>query len=83
MNEPRAVSISFENETMRVLLDDQRTLSIPLSRFPRLQRASAEHLSGYLISAAGVHWEALDEDISVAHLLAGHGDRHADTEALK
>jgi hypothetical protein len=39
--------------------------------------------SDYLISAAGLHWAALDEDISVAHLLAGYGDRHADQVFLK
>lgn len=78
MNERRAVSVSFDDEAMRVLLDDERTLSVPLSRFPRLQRASAEQRSDYLISAVGLHWEALDEDISVEHLLAGYGDRHPD-----
>lgn len=81
MSESKAVSISFEGDTMRVMLDDARTLSVPLSRFPRLLRASAEQRASYLISAAGLHWEALDEDISLAHLLAGYGDRHADRAA--
>lgn len=77
MNEPRPVSVSFQDDAMRVLLDNERTLIVPLWRFPRLQGASAEQRSDYLISALGLHWEALDEDISVAHLLAGYGDRHA------
>ncbi|WP_229418370.1 DUF2442 domain-containing protein [Massilia sp. Root351] len=66
-----------------MLLDDERTLSVPLARFPRLQRASAEQRSDYLISVLGLHWEALDEDVSVAHLLAACGDRHADQAVLK
>jgi hypothetical protein len=77
MNEPRAVSVSFLGDTMCVHLNDGRALRVPLSSFPRLLRASAEQRAAYLISAAGLHWDALDEDISVMHLLTGCGDRHA------
>jgi len=60
---------------MRVLLSNECTLSVPLARFPRLLSASDDDRANYLISAVGLHWEALDEDISVPHLLAGYGDR--------
>ncbi len=43
---------------------------MPLAWFPRLMRASAEAREAVEISAFGLHWEALDEDISVAGLLA-------------
>jgi hypothetical protein len=45
-----------------------------LAWFPRRVRASAEARDACEISAFGIHWAALDEDISVAALLAGRGD---------
>jgi hypothetical protein len=48
---------------------------VPLAWFPRLLRATAEQRLQVRISARGLHWEALDEDISVAGLLAGLGDQ--------
>jgi Ni,Fe-hydrogenase III component G len=77
MNEPRAVKLEFDAVTMRVYMDNDRVLNVPLSSFPRLQNASSAQLADYLISAVGLHWDALDEDISVAHLLMGYGDRNA------
>jgi hypothetical protein len=53
---------------------DGRRLGVPLAWFPRLMRASAEAREAVEISAFGLHWEALDEDISVAGLFAGRGD---------
>jgi len=60
---------------MWVELSDGRTLGVPLAWFPRLLRASAEELNQVRISTRGLHWDALDEDISVAALLAGLGDQ--------
>ena len=59
---------------MWVELDDGRTLGVPLAWFPRLLHGSAEERAKVGISASGLHWEALDEDISIAGLLAGRGD---------
>ncbi|WP_311946628.1 MULTISPECIES: DUF2442 domain-containing protein [Halomonas] len=56
-------------------LEDGRMLSVPLTWFPRLLNATAEQLADYELSAHGIHWDALDEDISVEGLLAGRGDR--------
>jgi hypothetical protein len=53
---------------MWVALADGRRLSVPLAWFPRLMRATAEEREAVEISAYGLHWEALDEDISVAGL---------------
>jgi hypothetical protein len=36
--------------------------------------ATPEQLENYELSPCGLHWEDLDEDISVAGLLAGRGD---------
>lgn len=61
---------------MWVSLSDGRTLIVPLTWFPRLWRASPADRAGVRIGPKGtsLHWDALDEDISVAGLLAGRGD---------
>ena len=68
------VRLSFENDRMNVELSDGRTLGVPLEWFPRLLDASREQLEHYELSPYGLHWEELDEDISIAGLLAGRGD---------
>ena len=68
------VGVSFREGKMEVELSDGRTLGVPLAWFPRLLDATREQLEGYELSPCGLHWEALDEDISIAGLLAGRGD---------
>jgi hypothetical protein len=67
-------SVSFDKHTMWVELADGRTLGVPLAWFPRLLRATPAQRKRVELSRVGLHWEALDEDISVAGLLAGRGD---------
>ena len=69
---PRAVR--FDEDRLWVDLDDGRTIAAPLAWFPRLFHATREQLAQCELSRRGLHWEALDEDVSVAGLLAGHGD---------
>ena len=59
---------------MWVTLGDGRTIGAPLVWFPRLLHATPSQREAVELSRRGLHWEALDEDISVAGLLAGHGD---------
>jgi uncharacterized protein DUF2442 len=59
---------------MWVDLDDGRTLGVPLAWFPRLLHGSADERAQVSISPSGLHWEGLDEDISIEGLLAGRGD---------
>jgi hypothetical protein len=59
---------------MWVDLSDGRTLGVPLAWFPRLLAATPDERERVELSRTGLHWEALDEDISVAGLLAGRGD---------
>ena len=77
MSKPLAHEVTFDEDTMWVRLVDGRTLGIPLAYFPRLLNAEPAQRGQYVISGGGtgLHWEALDEDISVEHLLMGHGDR--------
>lgn len=71
----RATAVGFDNDSFWVELDDGRTLGVPLAWFPRLLHATPEQRRDCRISPRGLHWAALDEDISVAGLLAGQGDQ--------
>ena len=55
-------------------LSDGRTLGVPLAWFPRLMNATPAQRERVELSRVGLHWDELDEDISVAGLLAGLGD---------
>lgn len=72
-----AKHLRFDDDTMWVDLADGRQLGIPLAYFPRLLRASSEQREKYVVSGGGtgLHWDELDEDISVSGLLMGLGDR--------
>lgn len=70
----RAKHVRFDDHSMWVDLDDGRTLGVPLAWFPRLLRGSADERGQVVVSPSGLHWEALDEDISIEGLLAGRGD---------
>jgi hypothetical protein len=65
---------------MWVELTDGRTLGVPLAWFPRLLHASPAQRERVELSRIGLHWEEIDEDISVAGLLAGRGDMSRRTE---
>lgn len=69
-NKAFAKSLSFQDGLMWVELMDGRKLGVPLAYFPKLLRASDKQRKKYIISGGGkgLHWEELDEDISVGHL---------------
>lgn len=69
-----ATAVRFDDDSMWVNLADGRVLAVPLAWFPRLLQASPQERAAVQISRQGLHWESLDEDISVAGLLAGVGD---------
>jgi len=73
----RATRVHFDEDSLWVDLSDGRTLGVPLAWFPRLLHSTAEQREQVRISSRGLHWEALDEDISIAGLLAGLGDQSA------
>ncbi|MDE2129129.1 MAG: DUF2442 domain-containing protein [Betaproteobacteria bacterium] len=77
----RARSVTFDDDSMQVQLSDGRALSVPIAWFPRLLHATPAQRASYTISTRGLHWEELDEDISVDGLLAGIGDRVHDHAA--
>ena len=72
-NNPRAMAVECSDDELRVSLTDGRWLSVPIVWFPRLAHASASERANYelLGDGEGIHWPGVDEDISVAGLLAG------------
>ena len=75
--EASALDVWFDKENMWLMLNDGRQLSVPLSYFPRLLKATVEERTKYELSGGGtgIHWDNIDEDISVPHLLVGYGDQ--------
>ena len=66
---PKAVR--FDEDTLWVSLSDGRTIAAPLAWFPRLLEAAPEQRAQVELSKGGLHWDALDCDLSVEGLLAG------------
>lgn len=68
-----AKSLDFDDLMMHVLFTDGRTLGVPLAWFPLLRDATPEQRRRYEIGGGGIglHWPELDEDISIAGLMAG------------
>jgi hypothetical protein len=68
-----AQSVTISDDALIALLADGRTLTVPLAWFPRLLNGTTAERSNFRLigSGSGIHWPELDEDISVASLLAG------------
>ena len=66
-----ASDVSFSESKMILSIEDGREISIPLEWFPKLRNASSEELNNwrFIGNGEGIHWEDLDEDISVERLL--------------
>jgi hypothetical protein len=70
---PRITNIVVSDDTLTVDLEDGRTISVPISWYPRLAHGTAEERANFQISGAGygIYWPDLDEDIGVEGLLLG------------
>jgi len=66
-----AISVRFETESMHVQLSDGREITVPLEWFPTLRNATSEQRNSWRLigKGVGIHWEDLDEDLSVEGLL--------------
>jgi len=66
-----AIHIAFSDSKIIVFLEDGREIAIPLEWFPRLRKATKEQLSKwrFIGKGEGIHWEEIDEDISIENLL--------------
>ena len=69
--EPRIVDLSFTSDSLGVVLADGRKVSAPLEWFPRLRDANTKQRKNWRLigRGVGIHWENIDEDISVNSLL--------------
>lgn len=68
-----AEDVKVTRDELRVVLSDGRTIAVPLAWYPRLLHGTPEERARWRLigRGSGIHWEALDEDISVSGLLAG------------
>ncbi len=70
--DPSVVDVSVTRHALHVVLADGREVSVPLEWFPRLRAATEEQKKQWRLigRGVGIHWEAIDDDISVESLLA-------------
>jgi len=72
--EPKIIDLSFTTDSLRVVLADGREILTPLEWFPRLRDANEKQRKNWRLigRGIGIHWEEIDEDISVKSLLTIH-----------
>lgn len=82
---PNVENVVVTEDTLSVDLSDGRTISVPLAWFPRLLHATTEERNHWRLigKGHGIHWEAIDEDISVEGLLAGRPSGESQTSIKK
>jgi hypothetical protein len=70
---PNTENVTITEDTLSVDLSDGRTISVPLAWFPRLLQSTPEERNNWRLigKGRGIHWEDIDEDISVEGLLSG------------
>ena len=70
---PEALNVSLTDDTLSVDLSDGRSISIPIAWFPRLLHSTEQERNNWRLigKGQGIHWEDIDEDISIEGLLAG------------
>jgi hypothetical protein len=69
--QPLAVDVSCNNESLSVALADGRMIRVPLEWYPRLVDATPKDRNNWQLigGGLGIHWEDLDEDVTVESLL--------------
>ena len=72
--EPKVIDLSFTSNSIKVVLADGREISAPLEWFPRLRDANELQRNNWRLigKGIGIHWEEIDEDISIKSLLAAN-----------
>lgn len=73
MSKPVATAVDVTDDTISVELSDGRSISVPLSWYPRLEHATSKERKNWKLlgSGSGIHWPEVDEDVSVASIVAG------------
>jgi len=81
LREVTAQNVRVTNDSLTVDLADGRTITVPLAWFPRLENGTPAECDNwrFIGNRGGIHWPDLDEDISVASLLAGRRSGESQT----
>ena len=84
-SEALAVDVSCIDDALSVTLTDGRTIAVPLAWFPRLLAATAKQRSEweFIGGGIGIHWETIDEDISISSLLQPESFMRLPNKALQ
>jgi len=82
---PVAENITVTEDTLSVDLSDGRTISVPLAWFPRLLHGTKKERNNWRLigKGHGIHWEDLDEDISVENLVFGQASGESQSSFKK
>jgi hypothetical protein len=82
---PYAENVMITEDTLNVDLSDGRTISVPLNWFPRLLHSSQKQRNNWRLIGRGhgIHWNDIDEDISVEGLIAGQPSGESQTSFKK
>lgn len=69
----RVAGVSFDEDSLSVRLKDGRTISVPLTWYPRLFHATTQQPLNWEVAGGGygIHWPDIDEDLSTEGLLRG------------
>ncbi len=70
---PNAISVEITEEALKVEMTDGRAISVPIAWYPRLFHATGKERANWELigKGQGIHWDDIDEDVSVEGLLAG------------
>jgi len=82
---PVAEHVTVTEDTLSVDLSDGRTISVPLAWFPRLLQGTRKERGNWRLigKGYGIHWEDLDEDISIENLLLGRASGESQSSFKK
>lgn len=72
-NQAIAIKVDFTDQFIHLFLDDKRQIKVPLKFYPKLSHATKIQLQDYRLlgGGRGIHWESLDEDLSVNSIIEG------------
>ncbi len=76
----RINDVTISEDSFEVELDDGQIIKVPFVLYPRLDRGSPEELDDWRLigDGEGIHWNELDEDISLENILAGEGSHESE-----
>jgi Protein of unknown function (DUF2442) len=76
-----ATAVRFDDSSMWLDLSDGRTLGVPYAWFPRLLNGTLQQREAVEIGRFGLHWDEIDEDISIARIVGRPARPDGETSA--